>query len=102
MHPVPIQHSTQIVNAYPLAAMEHHVQHIVLLRCAVLLIGKTFTRRFDHNIHHQAVCAVELLYIEVSLQREKRNSDRNLFFFRTTSVCVPVCPMPTAQAAHTL
>ena len=53
--------------------LEHHIQHIVLLRCAVFLFSKTFACCFDHDLHHEAVNAVQLLHIKVSLQGEQRN-----------------------------
>ena len=61
--------------------MEHHIQHIVLIRRAVFLFGKSFACRFDHDFHHKAVDAVQLFDIKVSLQGKQRNisRDRRLF-----------------------
>ena len=57
--------------------MEHHIQHIVLLRCAVFLFGKALACGFDHDLHHEAVDAVQLFDIKVPLQGEQRNIGRD-------------------------
>ena len=55
---VPIQRRTQVLHAHPLAAVEHHVQHIVLLRRAVFLCGQTFAHCFNHDLHHESINTV--------------------------------------------
>ena len=38
--------------------LEHHIQHIVLLRRAVFLCGQTFAHCFNHDLHHESINTV--------------------------------------------
>ena len=80
MHPVPIQHSTQIVNAYPLAAVDHHIQHIVLLRRAAGFSRQLFPRRACDNVHQQLLHAPQPVRKVAALQCKQLHTGGNAVF----------------------
>ena len=56
--------------------MEHHIQHIVLLRRAVFLCGQTFAHCFNHDLHHDYLAGGPLEYM-AAIFRKLADSDED-------------------------